>query len=80
MAIWRRERMRVLTKMLSHQRLGSVTSDNGPGGREDDFSSKRFFRNVWVGTSDDAPEGSEALSSRELNNSPPSITSELDHP
>ena len=79
MATWQSKRMRVLTKMLNQQRLGNVTSDNGPGGGEDDFSSKRSSRNVGVGTSDDAPEGSEALSSRELDNPPRSTTSELDH-
>ena len=79
MATWQSKRMRVLTKMLNQQRLGSVTSDNGPGGGEDDFSSKRSSRNVWVGTSDDAPEGSDAFSSRELDNPPLSTTSELDH-
>ena len=79
MATWQSKKMRVLTKMLRDQRLGNVTSDNGPGGSEDDFSSKRSSRNVGVGTSDDAPGGSEALSSRELDNPPPSTTSELDH-
>ena len=41
--------------------------------------TRRNRRRVGDGTSDDVPEESEALSSRELNNSPPSTTSELDH-
>ena len=41
--------------------------------------TRRNRQNVGDGTSDDVPEGSEALSSRELHNPPPSTTSELDH-